>query len=221
MKRNLLFGIVIGLVFFALAFVFVARPWYLRWGATDAEIAMSLPGDVFTKKNPTALSTRAITIKAPAAVVWQWLVQTGQGRGGFYSYDWLENLFAADMHNAERVTAELQDLKVGDWVLMHPMGATNKAMRGEVALLEPERSLVLSGGWGWYLEPIDVDTTRLIVRYPNYEDPIYYFMIFEQAHFIMESGMMLGLKARAEQVAPVEARSTIPVRTEGDDYAVR
>jgi len=205
MKVKVAITAFLALGIFVLAYVSIVRPWYLRWGATDAEIAMSLPGDQFTQ-NPIAISTRAITVHAPVSVVWKWLVQTGQGRGGFYSYDWLENLFAADMHNAERVTPEYQDLKVGDWVLMHPLGATNKAMRGQVAYLEPERAIVLEGGWGWYLQPLNANTTRFIVRYTNYEDPTYYYLVFEQAHFIMESGMMLGIKARAEQTPTGDVR---------------
>lgn len=220
MKLKVTIASVLVLGLFVLAYVSFVRPWYLRWGATDAEIAMSLPGDQFTH-NPTAISTRAITIHAPAAVVWKWLVQTGQGRGGFYSYDWLENLFTAEMQNADRVSAAYQDLRVGDWVLMHPMGKTNKAMRGEVAFVEPERAIVLEGGWGWYLVPIDAQTTRFIVRYTNYEDPLYYYTVFEQAHFIMESGMMLGIKARAEQIPVANVGITVPAQAGEQSYAAR
>ena len=47
-------------------------------------------------------------------MVWSWVVQMGQGRGGFYSYDWLENLFGMNIHNADRILPEYQQLKVGD-----------------------------------------------------------------------------------------------------------
>lgn len=187
----------LALVSFFAGYLLLVRPWYVRWGATDAEIAMSVPGDAFMD-HPTAVTTRAITIHAPAPVVWEWLVQLGQGRAGFYSYDWLENLFAADMHNGDDIVPELQTLKVGDWVLMHPMGATNPAMRAPVVAVEPGHYFVLNKGWGFYLFPIDANTTRFVVRYTNNDDPTYYHVIFEQAHFIMESGMMLGIKFRAE-----------------------
>ena len=48
----------------------------------------------------------AITIKAPAAVVWPWIVQIGQNRGGYYSYELLENLVGCRIHNADRVIPE-------------------------------------------------------------------------------------------------------------------
>jgi hypothetical protein len=66
-------------------------PWMLRWGATDAEVSMSLPGDELTAATGPQ-STRAVTIHAPASEVWKWVVQLGQERAGFYSHDWLENL---------------------------------------------------------------------------------------------------------------------------------
>lgn len=199
MKATKFFGaisLLLLVVFFA-SYIFLIRPWHMRWGATDAEVAMSLPGDQFTH-NPVAVDTRAITIHAPIAVVWAWLVQLGQGRGAFYSYSWLENLFASDMHNAEKIVPEYQQMKVGDWVLMHPMGAQNPAARAEVVAVDPGHYFVLNKGWGFYLRPIDENTTRFVVRYPNNDDPIYYYAVLEPAHFIMESGMLLGVKERAE-----------------------
>jgi hypothetical protein len=96
------------------AYSFVLRPWHMRWGATASEITMSLPGDAYILPQ-TIVSTRAITIRAPVAAVWPWIVQLGQGRGGFYSYEWLENLFAAGMHNADQITPELQRVSTGSF----------------------------------------------------------------------------------------------------------
>jgi hypothetical protein len=74
----------------------------LRWGATAAEVARRLPGDELIP-HPASVSTRAITIQAPVERVWPWVLQTGQERGGLYSYQWLENLFGSDIHNADRI----------------------------------------------------------------------------------------------------------------------
>ncbi len=52
--------------------------WYSKWGATETEVSMSLPGDDLVP-NPVLVSTRAITIRAPAAAIWPWLMQMGQG----------------------------------------------------------------------------------------------------------------------------------------------
>ena len=66
----------------------VLRGWYNRWGATPAEVSAPMPGDELVPQ-PKIASTRAITISVPPREVW--LAQIGQGRGGFYSYDALEN----------------------------------------------------------------------------------------------------------------------------------
>ena len=65
---------------------FFVRPWHLRWGTTDEEVDMTLPGDDILR-TPESQVTHAITIDAPAETVWPWLVQIGQGRAGFYSYE--------------------------------------------------------------------------------------------------------------------------------------
>ena len=76
---------------FPWAYALAIRHWHLRWGATDEEAGKPLPGDDLVPQ-PGIESTRAITVHAPAGEVWPWLAQIGQDRGGFYSYEWLENL---------------------------------------------------------------------------------------------------------------------------------
>ena len=102
----------------------VFTPWQRNWGATEEEVAMSLPGDELTPP-PVEQNTRAITIAAPPEQVWPWLVQMGADRGGFYSYAWLENLFGLKIHNADRIVDDWQQLAVGDWV----WGARNRIGR--------------------------------------------------------------------------------------------
>jgi hypothetical protein len=202
-----------------LAYILFLRPWHMSWGATAEEVAMPLPGDPYIPPQ-AVVSTRAVTIHAPAAAVWPWIVQLGQGRAGFYSYDWLENLFAADMHNADRIAPELQQLNVGDHISLQRNGPF-----AVVAAIEPERVLVAEGGWTWHLRAIDEHTTRLIVRYASFEvgdllSKLYYYPIFEPAHFVMESGMMLGIKVRAEQAqSRHEPEATLVL--EGREYARR
>ncbi|WP_220222492.1 hypothetical protein [Haloplanus salinus] len=58
----------------------------------------------------------AITIDAPPDAIWPWLRQLGQEQGGFYSYEWAENLVGLDIHNAERIIPDWQTLKIGDAV---------------------------------------------------------------------------------------------------------
>lgn len=86
------------------AYLLFVRPWHLHWGATDEEVRKRLPGDELAP-HPALESTRAVIIRAPAKEVWRWLVQLGQDRGGFYSYDFLENLAAADIHNVDQASS--------------------------------------------------------------------------------------------------------------------
>jgi hypothetical protein len=182
------------------------RPWHIRWGTTDAEVMRPLPGDEIVPY-PRKLSTRAVTIRASAAAIWPWLAQIGQGRGGLYSYDWLENLAGCDIHTADRVVPELQDLRAGDIVRLGPEGYPAYP----VAAVEPGCALVLGGttpatgahSWVFFLEPLDEQTTRLIVRSrddypPTLANFLIWRVITEPLHFLMERKMLLGIKQRAE-----------------------
>jgi len=115
----------------------VFRSWHLRWRATDAEVSAALPGDdLLPAADLTA--TRTIAIDAPAREVWPWLAQLGQGRGGLYSYDFLENAVArCDIHSTDRVLPEWQQISPGDRVRIHPQVSL------DVAIAEPDRALVL------------------------------------------------------------------------------
>ncbi|HEY5386351.1 MAG TPA: hypothetical protein VIL79_00460, partial [Thermoleophilia bacterium] len=156
------------------------RPRTLAWGASCDEVVRPLPGDDLVA-NPLYVTTRAITVKAPAAVVWPWLVQLGQNRGGFYTYDVLENLMGLDIHSAGTIRPEWQDLHAGeDFVNLDPDGY----MKMTIAVLETERAFVIRSGapgeppqgpgsffkgelafsWGFYLAPFDASTTRLVIR---------------------------------------------------------
>ena len=107
------------LVALFLAFLLVVRPWYLRWGATDDETRRPLPGDAIIP-NAAGQETRAITIRAPVERVWPWLAQIGQDRGGFYSFDLLENLVGCEMPTADVLRPDRQTWRLGDKLWMYP-----------------------------------------------------------------------------------------------------
>lgn len=207
------------------------RPRMLRWGATDDEAAEPLPGDDRTP-NPRMQSTRAITIDAPPERVWPWLMQMGIGRGGFYTHDWVERLlfrtrYVEGRHSATRVHPELAPLAVGDAV---PMGAGAFATVSEVKpydYLVAQETFVLrplpgSGtrlitryrGMGFLLpaaHAIRADAgagPRLIrfalLRVPGLDLLIRAmdFFVADPLHHYMETGMLTGIKERAEQENP-------------------
>ena len=113
------------------AFLLLVRPWYLHWGATDEEARRSLPGDGIIP-NAVGQGTRAITIRAPVERVWPWLAQLGQDRGGFYSYDLLENLVGCEMPTIDRLDPEKQAWRPGDKLWMYPQHKAGGAVRNHV-----------------------------------------------------------------------------------------
>jgi hypothetical protein len=192
----------------AAAYILAVRPRQLAWGATDEESRGLLPGDELIE-NADITATRAITIRTSAAQVWPWIAQLGQGRGGFYSYDFLENLVGCDIHSADRIVPEWQDVEVGDEVRFAPeVGLA-------VASLEQGRSLVLRGGvpigntpapydstWAFVLRDEPDKTTRLLVRERYAYTRPWARLIVEPTEvlsFVMSQKMLRGIKDRAER----------------------
>jgi len=177
----------------AIAYPTVIRPWMLRWGTTDEERHKALPGDELVP-NPVTVSTRAITVQAPVDAVWPWLAQIGQDRGGFYSYEWLENLAGCKMRNADRIHPEWQQRVPGDVVKLH------WAIGNKVASFEPKRAIVLEGWGAFVVEPLDDQRSRVILRSRTARawSALYEVLLIELPHFIMERKMLLGLKKWAE-----------------------
>ena len=136
-KRPLAIGAGLAVGLAPLAYPLFLRRRCLTWGARAEEAAMKLPGDELLP-DAGLVTSRAITIDAPPDAIWPWLVQMGSGRGGAYTYDWIENLLGLNMHSADEILPEFQDLKAGDQL---PMGPGRPVMRVEV--LDPERTLAI------------------------------------------------------------------------------
>ena len=208
LKLLILLPTTVGLL--ALVYGFILLPWHTRWGATEAEASMTLPGDEIVPE-PKTKATRAITIQAPAAEVWSWLVQIGHGRGGMYSYDWLENLVGCDLHSAERIHPEWQDLQVGDPVHKGPEGYPYYTVQtiesGRILTLQsnnPQTGELAPSSWAFVLHGNqDGNATRLITRQlVGYEPSLANFLIWrvatEPISFVMEQRMLRTLRDRAE-----------------------
>ena len=185
----------------------LTRQWYSRWGGTAAEQQRPLPGDDIVSA-PRIVSTRAITIHGPAETVWPWLAQMGQGRGGLYSYQKLENLARCDIHNADAIHPEWQNPVVGDKVRFGPEPYPFHTIRA----IDPGRTLILGSpaderrvptSWVFHLEPIDDDATRLIARYRSSYEPgmgntLIWRVLTDPIFFVMERRMLIGVRDRAE-----------------------
>jgi hypothetical protein len=190
-------------------------------GATRVEQRATLPGDEIVPAR--GRSTMAVTIDAPPSEVWPWLVQMGCDRGGFYSWDRLDN---GGRPSATEIRPEWQALAVGDRVLSTPDGRAWFT----VERLEAERVLVLrtsidvgrrtqldestreprfssDGVWAFILDELPEGRTRLVVRAHGIVRPRLLLgaanvVFWDPAHVVMQRRQLRNLKRRVEGARP-------------------
>ena len=188
------------------AYFAVLRDWHMHWGATEQEVTGEVVGDDLLP-NANIVATRAIQIDAPPSAIWPWLVQMGPGRGGAYTYDWIERRLGIDIRNTDRIIPELQNLKAGDDIPM-----PGYSMR--VERLDTERAMVIRSSnhaWVWALELRPVTGgTRLISRnrFDTAALPVkdlLAYPVIEPGSWLMERKMLLTIKQRAERLAQTKA----------------
>jgi len=176
------------------AYAGAIRPWLRDLGATRGERRMPLPGDEQVPE-PAVQGTRAITISAPPERVWPWVAQIGQDRGGFYSWEWAENLAGCRMRNADRIHPEWQHREVGETVYLH------WATGVPVSRFDPPEVLALKGWGAFVVRPAPDGGTRLLARSrrPRGLGEIPYVLLIELPHAVMEWAMLHGIRCRAER----------------------
>jgi hypothetical protein len=213
--------------------VVTARWSVLHWGATTEESREPLPGDELIL-DPGLVATRAITIEALPEAVWPWIVQIGADRGGFYSYDALENLAGCGLRSADTIVPAWQHLTPGDLVRLHPQVALT------VVSVDPNHSLVLRAApvprreeavsdaappdgirdgaatmaapydftWAFVLRRHPHAATRLIARerfgYTHRWSPLLVEPV-SAASSLMSQKMLRGIRDRAERQASARA----------------
>lgn len=183
------------------------RHWHLRWGATREEALAPMPGDELVP-NASFQATRAITIAAPPAMVWPWIVQMGYRRAGFYTYDLLDN---GGYPSANQVLAEYQQPGIGDWM---PMARkVNETTAFKVRALQASQWLLWEkpdSTWSWTLTPLAGGHTRLVCRLKQHYawrrpgSAILTVLLLEFGDFPMMRRVLNGIKARAEQMRPAD-----------------
>lgn len=180
-----------------------------RWGATDAEVTSTLPGDELIRQ-PLVRWTHGITIQVPPAAVWPWLAQMGDTRGGYYSYTFIENWVgvltgATDYQvtyvNADRIHPEWQDPQPGD-ALIQSVLKVREVVPGQYLLADGLDPAIFNWIWLWQIQPLaEGQQTRLVVRMAiaaaGPPDPVMGFLM-DAGGFVMEQNMLHGLKTRAE-----------------------
>ncbi len=191
------------------------------WGATRAEITRRYPGDELIP-GPATQSTMATTLPAAPESVWPWLVQMGGDRGGWYSWDRLDN---DGRPSAQRIVEEWQELAEGQLLLRASVPGTQGPAFFTVELLEPNKTLVLhaaygmftgrsfdrrsdpfpwayiDGIWAFHLHPTADGQTRLVVRQRARSAPrpvadLYGLLLGEPVHFLMQTRQFHNLRAR-------------------------
>lgn len=191
----------------------ILRSWYNRWGASDQELVQPLPGDELVPSYKLGY-TRAITIQAPVEHVWPWIAQMGQGRGGLYSYEGLENLIGCEITSSDKILPQFQNPQPGDLIRLGKKGYPCFS----VAAVESPDTLVLVSAnpqteipgsysdksekgfsiatWQWALHPLGSDSTRLMVRQrlDFSQDMAVIWRITEPIGFVMERKMLKSIR---------------------------
>jgi hypothetical protein len=182
-------------------YVHVVGTWERRWGATEEEVRRAMPGDALLRENAPS-TTRAVAIDAPPEVVFPWLLQIGYGRGGWYSYDWIDN---DGKPSVERIEPALQRLAVGDRIEMLP------GLGPVVREIVPNHHIVSGGerdSWCLLVEPTPDGRTRLISRWrqdwPKSAGTYVWIALTDPGAFLMEQKMLRRIRDLAERDGRVE-----------------
>ncbi|KAA0079359.1 SRPBCC family protein [Mycolicibacterium sp. P9-64] len=198
-----------------------ARRYFRNWGTSKDECRMRLPGDELMRQ-PVLQSTEGVWIEQSPAKVWPWLVQMGQGRGGLYTYEPLENLLGRHDRNADHIHPEWQHLEPDDVVRLAPKGwmGLREGVALTVAEVIEEQAIVLHVAppalpwetvWSFHLIPHWDDRCRLIVRSRvglRHPGEVLVAEMAGPATALMTRGMLRGIRRRAQ----LEPRS-VPVRS--------
>lgn len=184
-----------------------------HWGVDAAVAARALPGDNLIAA-PRWSWTHGIEIDAPPGEVWPWIAQLGADRGGFYSYQWLENVAGCEVQNAESVHSKWA-ISEGDALVLHPKIPPLRVValeRGHYFVVHaPADPAARAAGkpwadasWLFLVEPVGEGRSRFISRYRcATSDDLASRLGFgptllEPIGFAMDRRMLLGLKARVE-----------------------
>ena len=209
-----LLGIAVGLgaaLFVGASYITLLGPWQRRWGSSGEEVARAMPGDELLPPG-AASTTRAITIDARPRDVFPWLLQIGYGRGGWYSYDWIDN---DGKRSVDRIDPSLQRLAVGDRIPMLP------GFGPVVREIQTDHHILSSGDadtWCLLVEPLPDGRSRLMSRWrqdwPKTFGTYVWTLISDPGAFVMEQKMLRTIRSRAEsKVGRVSVQTDVGLST--------
>ena len=195
-------GIFLAVLIVVVIVAILLTPWMDRWHSTPDERAARFPGDDLVE-NPAKIINHAVTINAPAAQIYPWILQIGADKSGMYSYTWLENLVGCKMAKDEVIKPEWQDLKEGDLMLM--CAGDFAPPPYIVAQVIPDQAVVFGHKenekwvelWAFVLVPQSDGSTRLVTRTStNMVGGMW--EVFNRVAFVMERKMLLTIKKLSE-----------------------
>jgi hypothetical protein len=187
----------------------------LTWGTEGTEATDALPGDELVP-HPRWSYTLGVTVDALPEAVWPWIAQIGQGRGGFYTYQTLENLAGCKIKNTTAILPDHQQPAVGKDIYLHP---TAPPLR--ITIVDPPHALVLFGSpaeiggedswgvttWQFAVNPGPDGGSRFLTRgrydhSPDWQSRLTFGRFpIEVISFVMSRKMMLEIKRLAERDA--------------------
>jgi hypothetical protein len=196
---TILFSMLSLLIGLILIYLFIIRPWQLRWGASQTEVELILPGDNLVLK-PNFNATRAISINASPEIIWRWIIQIGSKRAGWYSIDWIDN---GGVKSSNEILQQSQNIAIDQFIPFTPdqkNGMWVKDFKSYQYILWVDK--IRNATWLWYLIPDDNNNTRLLTRlktkYVWKGFWIFYYLLFDMGDIIMMRRCMKGIKRRAE-----------------------
>ncbi|MEP7377849.1 MAG: hypothetical protein ABI675_30900 [Chitinophagaceae bacterium] len=180
-------------------YLFIIRPWHLRWGATQKEAEFILPGDSLLLKTDFN-ATRGITINSSPELIWRWIIQIGSKRAGWYSIDWMDN---GRRKSSDAILPEFQNIEIDQFIPFTPNqknGMWINDFKKYKYILWADK--IGNATWLWYLSTDDNNKTRLLTRlrtkYLWKGLWIIYYLLYDMGDIIMMSKCMKGIKRRAE-----------------------
>ena len=193
-----------------------------RAGSTHGERTGTMPGDeIFAK--PSITTNHATTIDVPPTVVWPWLTQMGWHLGGWYTPGWVDRLlFPDNWPSLDGLDPALtRDLQPGDTIPDGPPGA---ACLGAVLQHSPSSALATKTQRRPQLDlepeadgpPGRADPTP--AAGPRTHSALVVDGLLRRrivpADFVMATGMLRGIKRRAESEPVLSGWSSRATATE-------
>lgn len=138
-----------------------------NWGGTEAEHARRYPCDDYLTgpdligpdlAGPVERLTRAVTVHAPAALVYRWLCQLSVAP---YSYDWLDNL---GRRSPRTLTPGADELRVGQRLMIFELVEVEPGHRFSGRSYRAAERLFGPVAGTYAAEPLDAESCRLVCR---------------------------------------------------------